>query len=92
MPPGAIGWVFERIAAIGGAEDGPAQPQDAGDVAGSQRPGPAGIQQAVEAVLEADDLHSGVPPRLDDRPDHRVEARGVPAAGQHPDSGRSLEP
>ena len=45
----------------------------------------SGIDQAVEAVLEAEDLDAGVVGRLDDGADDGVEAGGVAAAGEHAD-------
>ena len=44
----------ERVAAVGRAEDRAAEPQDAGHVARRQRPRALGLDQAVEAVFEAD--------------------------------------
>ena len=41
-----------------------------------------GIDQAVEAVLEADDLDAGVARGLDDGADDGIEAGGVAAAGE----------
>ena len=53
---GGFDGMHERVAAVDGAEDGPAPPQDAGDVTGGEHPGPVGLEQPVEAVLETDDL------------------------------------
>ena len=75
----------ERIAAIDGAEDRPAQPKDAGHVARNERTGLFGVDQTVEAVLETDDLDACVVGRFDDGADHRVQARGVTASGENSD-------
>ena len=77
--------LVKRIAAVDGAEDRAAEPEDAGDVARRQQPRLFRIDQAVEAVLEADDLDAGVVGRLDDGADDGVEAGGVAAAGEHAD-------
>ena len=50
----------ERVAAVDGAEHRAAEAEDAGDVARRQDARLLGIDQAVEAVLEADDLNAGV--------------------------------
>ena len=75
----------KRVSAVHGPEDRAAQPQDAGDIAGRQRSRLLGIDQAVEAVFEADDLEPGVAARLDDSTDDGVQARSVAAAGEHAD-------
>ena len=80
---GRVDRVLERVAVVGGAEDGAAQPQDAGDVLRRQRPRPRRVEQAVEAVFEADDLDAGVERGLDDGADDGVEAGGIAAAGEH---------
>ena len=86
MAPPVGDGIFERVAAIGRAEDGAAQPQDAGDVPGRQQPRARRVEQSVKAVLEPDDLDSGVERRLDHRTNDRVEAGRVAAAGQDSDS------
>ena len=78
--------IGERIAAVDGAEDRAAEPQDAGDVARRQRTRAAGFDQAVEAVLEADALDAAVAGGLDDGADDRVEAGSVAAAGENTDA------
>ena len=75
----------ERVAAVDRAEDGAAQAQDAGDVLGAQRPGHVRIDEAVEAVLEAEDSDPRVAGGLHHRADHRVQAGGIPTAGEHTD-------
>ena len=44
-----------------------------------------GVEQAVEAVFEADDLDAGVAGGLDDGADDGVQAGRIAAAGQHAD-------
>ena len=83
MPSGVVHRILERVAVVGGAENGPAQPQDAGDVPGRERPRPGRIEQAVKAVFEADDLDAGIEGRLDDGADDGVEAGCITAAGEH---------
>ena len=78
--------ILERVAVIGRAEDGPAQAQDAGDVVRRQDAGSRRVQQAVEAVFEADDLDPGVVGGLDDGADDGVEAGCITAAGEHANS------
>ena len=80
-----IGGILKRVAVIRGAENGAAESQDAGHVAGRQDPAARGIEQTVEAVFEADDVNAGVVRGLDDRPDDGVEAWSVAAAGEDAD-------
>ena len=68
------------------AEDRAAEPQDAGDVARRQLARVVGLDQAVEAVLEADALDAGVAGGLDDGADDGVQARSIAAAGEDADS------
>ena len=78
--------VRERIAAVDRAENRAAEPQDAGDVARREHARPAGLDQAVEAVFEADALDAAVGAGLDHRTDDRVEAGCVAAAGEDADA------
>ena len=80
---GRVDRILERVAVIGRAEDGAAEAQDAGDVLGRQDARPRRVQQAVEAVFEADDLDAGVERGLDDGADDGVEAGCITAAGEH---------
>jgi len=82
----ALARVGEGVAAVGGAEDGAADPQDAGHVLGQQHARAVGVEQPVEAVLQAQDPDSRVDGGLDDGPDDRVEAGGVAAARQDTDA------
>ena len=75
----------ERIAAVDRAEDRAAEAEDAGHVTRRQRPRLLGIDEAVEAVFEADDLDAGVVRGLDDGADDRVQAGSVAAAGEDSD-------
>ena len=43
------------------------------------------IDEAVEAVLEADHLNAGVGGRLDDRANDGIQAGSITAAGEDPD-------
>ncbi len=86
---GGIGGILEGIPAVGRAENGPAESEDASHVRRRQGPGAGGVQEAVEAVLQADDLDTGVAGGLDHRPDHRVQPGRVAAPGQ--DSNLSNE-
>ena len=81
-PFGGRDRVRERVAAVGRAENGAAEAQDAGDVARREHARAVGLDQAVEAVFEADALDAGVGRRLDDGADDGVEARGIAAAGE----------
>ena len=82
----------ERIAAIGGAEDGPAEVGDAADAVGIELddPGIVRPKQAVEAALDA----IGLPPTLvggeHDGADHGVEAGSIAAAGRESESHVSI--
>ena len=51
--------IRERIAAVGRAENRAAETQDAGDVARREHARAARLDEAVEAVLEADDVDAG---------------------------------
>ena len=81
-PFGRRDGIGEGIAAVGGAENRPAEPEDAGDVARRDGPRPLRDNEAVKAVFEADALDLRVGCRLDDGANHRVEPRRVAAAGQ----------
>ena len=76
----------ERVAAVGRAEDRAAEAQDAGDVARRQHARAIRLEQAVEAVFEADALDAGVGGGLDDGADDGVEAGRVAAAGEDADA------
>ena len=76
----------ERIAAVDRAEDRAAEPQDAGDIARRQHARAVRLEQAVEAVFEADALDAGVAGRLDDGADDGVQAGRVAAAGEDADA------
>jgi hypothetical protein len=72
----------ERVAAVDGPENGAAAAEDSGHVPGRQRPRFLGVNEAVEAVLEAEHLDVGVGGGFHDRPNDRVQARRIAAAGQ----------
>src|SRR5262245_51513321 len=74
--------VRERVAAIRRAEHRATEAEDAGDVAGRQRARFLRVDEAVEAVLEADALDAVGVRGLDDRANHGVQSRRVTAAGQ----------
>ncbi len=80
------GLVTERIAAVGGAEDGASAGQDAADVFEGEFARAFGPDEPVEAVGDADDLplifQDG---GLDRGADDRVEAGGVAASGTDAD-------
>ncbi len=75
----------ERIPAIDRAEDGAAEPEDARHIPRREQTRFLGIDEAVEAVFEAEHFDAGVVRRLDDRANDRVETWSVAAAGQHAD-------
>ena len=75
----------ERITRVDRAQDGAAPAQDAGDVLGVQNAASIELEQAVEAVFDADDVEVGVAAGLDDGADDRVQARGVAAACENAD-------
>ena len=91
MPPSSRR-VGERVAAVGGAEQGAAEVQDAGDAVGGQldrvdRP----REQAVGRLADAEDLPAvAVHRALDHGADHGVQAGAVAAAGQQTDAHRDL--
>ena len=85
MPSGVTIGSANGFAAIDRSEDRAAKPQDARDVARRERPGLLGIDQAVEAVLEAEHLDARVVRRLDDGADDGIQAGSVAAAGEHTD-------
>jgi len=82
---GSADGIRERIATVGRAEDRAAEPENAGDVARPERPGPFGLDQPVKTVLETHTLDAGVRGRLDDGTDHGVQAGRVTAAGENAD-------
>ena len=89
--PRAIGrfdHLGERIPAVDGAENRSAEPQDAGDIARRERTRAAQLDQTVEAVLDADTFDAAVGRRLHDGANDGVEAGGVAAAGEDPESLR----
>ena len=76
----------------GRAEDGAAAGEDAAD--GVEVEGAvAAVEQALVAVLEADDLVAVVRHgAVHDRPDHCVEAGAVAACGENSDAHRAVSP
>ena len=78
--------LMKRIAAIDGAEDGAAEPQDARHVARRQHARAIRLEEAVEAVFEADALDAAVGRGLDDGADDGVQAGRVAAAGEDADA------
>jgi hypothetical protein len=82
-PLGRDDGLRERVAAIDRPENGATTTEDAGHVPGRQRPRFRRVNETVEAVLEAEHLDVGVGGGFDDRPDDGVQARRIPAAGQH---------
>ena len=85
---GCLDHLGERIPAVHRAENRAAEPQDAGDVARRERARAARLDQAVEAVLDADALDAAVGRRLDDCANDGVETGGVAAAGEDAESLR----
>ena len=49
-----------------------------------------GIDQSIEAIFETDTLNAFVGGGLHDRPNHGIEARGIPAAREYADAFDSL--
>ena len=76
----------DRIAGAERAQDGAAHAQDPGDVPGGQHPRTVHLEQAVEAVFDAERLDAVVGRGLDDRSDDGVEPGCVPAAGEDADA------
>jgi len=72
----------ERIAAIDGAENRAAEPQNAGDVAWRQLARLLGIDEAVETLFEANDFDARVVGGLHHCADDRVQAGRIAAPGQ----------
>src|SRR5262249_48426012 len=85
---GRLDRAVERVARVLRAQDGAAQAQNAGDVAGRQRARSIVLEETVETVLEADALDAARGARLHDGPDDRIETGRVAAAGQNADSRR----
>ncbi len=84
LPPPA-----ERVAAVGGAEDGAAQVGDAADGVGVEHDDAVLVEQPVVAAPDADAFPAAVD-RGEHRPaDHGVQPRGVTAAGGDRDSQRA---
>ena len=59
------------------------------DVARREHARSIGLDEAVEAVLEADAFDAAVGRRLDDGADDRVQSWSVAAAGEHAESPQS---
>ena len=78
--------VRERVAAVDGAEDRPAEAQDARDVAGREEARPIGLDETVEAVFEADALDARICRGLHDRANDGVQAWSVATTRQHTDA------
>ena len=77
-----VDWIGEGIPAVGGAEDGAPDAKDTDAVPGGEQPRSIGLDQSVEAVLEAQHLAVAVCGRLDYRPDDGVEPGGISSASQ----------
>src|SRR5205085_2953293 len=74
--------VAERIAAVGGAEDGAAARQDAADVVEREFARALRPDQPIETVFDADHLPAVAADRaLHRRADHRVQPGAIAAAG-----------
>src|SRR5919204_4811165 len=71
---------LERIPGVNGAENRAAEAEDAGNIARRQDARSVGLDEAVEAVLEAHALDPAVGARLDDGADDGVQARGIATA------------
>ena len=83
---GGLDRIEKRIAAIGRAENRPAEPHDAADVVRCEHARSAALDQAIEAVFEADAFDAGVIGGLDHRADDGVQAGGIAAAGEDADA------
>ena len=82
-PAGLV--VGERVTAIGGAENGSADAEDAGDVPGCEDSPAIWLDQAIEAVLESDRFAVRLRSGLDNSADHGVQPWRIAAAGHHAD-------
>jgi hypothetical protein len=78
--------IKERVASVGGTENGAADAKNAGDVFRLESPPAVGLDEAVEAVLQSDDFAVAVGAGLDDRADHGVEPGRITAAGEDTDT------
>ena len=85
VPSDVCDRIGERIAGVDGAENRAAEAQDAGDVARREHARAVGLDQAVEAVFDADALDAAVAGGLDDGADDGVQAGRVAAAGEDAD-------
>ncbi len=80
------GLVGERVAPVGGAQDGAAAGQDAADARVVELAGLPGPDQAVESVFNAQHPPAVVDQgRLHHPANHRVQPRAVPAPGANAD-------
>ena len=77
--------ILERIPAVGRPKDRAAHGEDAGHVLGGQLLRHPRFEQAVEAPPDADHFPAPVERGLHGRPDHGVEAWGIPATGRDAD-------
>ena len=88
LDPGAVGQPLapmERIAAVGGAEDGAAEVGDAADFGRTERDELLLPEEAVVAFADADAFPAAVHGREDGPADDGVEPRRVAAAGRDGD-------
>ena len=78
--------VGEWIAAIDRAQNRATAAEDAGHVLRRHHPGAIGLDEAIEAVFQPDDLDPVVHAGLHDRTDDSVQAWSVAAPSKHTDS------
>src|SRR2546428_6302401 len=92
LDPTAVGELLappERIAAVGGPEDGATEVCDAADRVGIERHDAVLVQQPVIAAPDTDALPAAVDRSEHGPADHGVQPRGVAAAGGDRDSQRA---
>src|SRR5262249_47536898 len=77
---------IEGIARVDRAENRPAEPQDAGDVARRNDARSIEFEEAVVAVFETETTDAAVPRRFHDGADDGVQTGRVTAAGENADA------
>jgi hypothetical protein len=73
----------EGVAAVDGAENRAAEPEDPGHIAWNEHARFLGIDEAIEAVFDPQDLDARVVTGFDHCADHRVETGGVTPSRQY---------
>ncbi len=83
-----LGCVLKWIAAIGGAEDGAADVENAAHILGVEQAHAVFVQQPFETAFDAVNFPAAIERASDHRANHRVEAGTIAAASDDADPFR----